>query len=121
MIVRRGGLVVIRLGCCSLIVYLVYGVYMIWRSLVIFFFPAAFRFRGWGGVVYMIFYLMLLISFPLRLSLIYKVVMSLAMICSSFWVLFVWCLCSVSEQLYLMRRLIERGSSRDKQGLSAGV
>lgn len=85
--------------------FYLFVVYALWGRFVIFFLSSLGDFSI-GGVRDCFMFIFLLVSFPVSLSVFYKVCMGLCVYACSFGVFLAWCLYSVSEQLYLLRYLL---------------
>lgn len=104
MLSGRTGLVVVSVFCPFSVMFFVFGVYLVWSRLVVWYLRVERRGRmcGVGGFVY----LFLLISFPPSLAVVYKVALGVSLLSSSFYVFVVWCFCTISEQLFLVHYYI---------------
>lgn len=100
MLSGSAGLVAVFLCCPFSVALYVFFIYLLWCSLVLWYFS----FCGWGNLVGLsrVFFVFLLISFPVSLAVVYKLVFCLSMLFSSFFVFVFWCLYTISEQLYLL-------------------
>lgn len=84
MLSGRMGLVVVSVFCPLSVVFCVYGVYLVWLRLVLWYLCVErwARMCGLGGFVYML----LFVSFPLSLAVFYKMALGVSLLSSSFFV-----------------------------------
>nr|WSP01993.1 NADH dehydrogenase subunit 2 [Wallinia sp. URM-2015] len=94
---------------CSMsdLLYLFF-IYFSWSSFVLFFFYNQDSHMVWKGGVWFL-YMVLLVSFPLSISVFYKFMMGLNIFSCSLLVFFCWVLYSISEQLFLVSFIYTSG------------
>lgn len=60
-------------------------------------------------------------SYPLSLAVVYKMVLGISLLFSSFFVFRAWCLCTISEQLFLVYYYVSGRKVRSCVSLLSGV
>nr|WSP01969.1 NADH dehydrogenase subunit 2 [Allocreadium lobatum] len=119
MISSSAAFVAISMVCSLASLLHLFFVYLLWASLVLSFFYKCGSYVTWKGGVWFL-YGVLLISFPLSFSVVYKFLMSLSIFSCSFLVLFCWVIYSVSEQLFLVSFMVNSGLPRASFGCVGG-
>nr|WSP01981.1 NADH dehydrogenase subunit 2 [Creptotrematina aguirrepequenoi] len=115
MISSSAAFVAISMVCSLASLLHLFFVYLLWASLVLSFFYKCGSYVTWKGGVWFL-YGVLLISFPLSFSVVYKFLMSLSIFSCSFLVFFCWVIYSVSEQLFLVSFMVNSGLPRASFG-----
>lgn len=107
MLSSRAVLVSMSFVLSSDILLFIFIVYCFWCSFVILFFRVCSRIGGLeGGVSSYFMFCFLLLSFPISLSLFYKLVIVFGVFRCWFPVLFCWVVYSISEQVYLVKFVV---------------
>nr|QZZ81261.1 NADH dehydrogenase subunit 2 [Prosthogonimus pellucidus] len=114
-------LVVVGVCCGSGVVLLFYCVYFIWASLALMLFFFLSKPGSVYGCFFVFFYVVDTLSFPCSFAFFYKFFLGWCMVNTNVFVLFSWCLYTVSEQLYLVYLLVGYGKVRWFRSLLSNI
>lgn len=113
MLLASSGLLIVAVfGCPMWVVFVLFLVYFIWSSLVILFFSFCSSCSGDRRLIWWFFYCFLLISHPVSVSVIYKLIRVYCVSALSVFVVVCWLFYSLSEQIFLITWAVNYKHSR---------
>lgn len=121
MLVSRASLVVMRLVLSVSSLFYLFFVYVVWARMVVGFFRVRGEEMVLKGLGFCFLFCFLLVSFPLSVSVFYKLLMGSCIFSCSFIVFLCWVLYSLSEQFYLVKFVIGREVPKGLLGVGSVV